>query len=375
MNQQNGRDPVNEITRTDNQQSNASLPALSSINLSSDMGHTVHSHTSESKLPRRSMTSVQKNSYNPSIESSSSFTGYRDMHGRSKNYVECHEQEPYGVSKEDKKKKNNPEYIKDEPMDKLTHASPERKDIETQAPTFKGIDFASMEANEKKEEQSFRQDEQFLGEKRLFSDYKSVDKFSQGGFRRLGTMGGLTSTRNAPGVQVSNGRLKHVKSQLCNSAGRSGYLGNSRETEIVTKVPLSKTASKSAKTIQETENKEIAGGVPNANGKSGTENHKEELSNEFYDYKVESESRIQMLEEELREAATLEIGLYSVVTEHGSSVNKVHAPARRLSRFYLHACKEKSRAKQASAARAAISGLVLVSKACGNDVPRYILVP
>ncbi|KAI9168962.1 hypothetical protein LWI28_004552 [Acer negundo] len=75
-------------------------------------------------------------------------------------------------------------------------------------------------------------------------------------------------------------------------------------------------------------------------------------------------------EEELRETAAVEVGLYSVVPEHGSSTNKVHAPARRLSRFYLHACKTKSQAKTASAARAAISGLVLVSKACGNDVPR-----
>lgn len=90
------------------------------------------------------------------------------------------------------------------------------------------------------------------------------------------------------------------------------------------------------------------------------------------DSNADMESRIEMLEEELREAATLEIGLYSVVAEHGSSMNKVHAPARRLSRFYLHACKANSAAKRASAAGAAISGLVLVSKACGNDVPRYV---
>ncbi|KAK1369759.1 C2 NT-type domain-containing protein [Heracleum sosnowskyi] len=56
--------------------------------------------------------------------------------------------------------------------------------------------------------------------------------------------------------------------------------------------------------------------------------------------------------------------------EHGSSVNKVHAPARRLSRLYLHACKENSSSRIASAARSIISGLVLVAKACGNDVPR-----
>nr|XP_017257941.1 PREDICTED: uncharacterized protein LOC108227352 isoform X2 [Daucus carota subsp. sativus]XP_017257947.1 PREDICTED: uncharacterized protein LOC108227357 isoform X2 [Daucus carota subsp. sativus] len=82
------------------------------------------------------------------------------------------------------------------------------------------------------------------------------------------------------------------------------------------------------------------------------------------------QQRIDMLEGELTEAAAIEVSLYSVVAEHGSSVNKVHAPARRLWRLYLHACKEKSRSRIASTARSVISGLVLVAKACGNDVPR-----
>ncbi|XP_022735167.1 uncharacterized protein LOC111288514 [Durio zibethinus] len=95
-----------------------------------------------------------------------------------------------------------------------------------------------------------------------------------------------------------------------------------------------------------------------------------ESANSFSNGKVELESKIEMLEEELREAAVVEASLYSVVAEHGSSTNKVHAPARRLSRFYLHACKASTQDKRASAARAAVSGLVLVSKACGSDVPR-----
>lgn len=84
------------------------------------------------------------------------------------------------------------------------------------------------------------------------------------------------------------------------------------------------------------------------------------------------ESKVAMLEEELREAAALEISLYSVVAEHGSSSNKIHSPARRLSRFYIHACQTNFPAKRMSAARAIVSGLALVSKACGNDVPRYV---
>ncbi|KAG7978865.1 hypothetical protein I3843_05G103100 [Carya illinoinensis] len=90
----------------------------------------------------------------------------------------------------------------------------------------------------------------------------------------------------------------------------------------------------------------------------------------FSDGKAELESKIEMLEEELQEAAAVEVALYSVVAEHGSSTTKVHAPARRLSRFYLHACKARSPANRASAARTAVSGLVPVAKACGNDVPR-----
>ncbi|XP_004234229.2 uncharacterized protein [Solanum lycopersicum] len=82
------------------------------------------------------------------------------------------------------------------------------------------------------------------------------------------------------------------------------------------------------------------------------------------------EQRVKMLEEELRESAAIEVGLYSVVAEHGYSANKVHAPARRLSRFYLHAYKENSVLKRGNAAKSAISGIYLVAKACGNDVAR-----
>ncbi|KAE8687940.1 Thioredoxin O2, putative isoform 1 [Hibiscus syriacus] len=102
---------------------------------------------------------------------------------------------------------------------------------------------------------------------------------------------------------------------------------------------------------------------------SDTCNESNENAKSFSNNKVELYSKIEMLEEELREAAVLEASLYSVVAEHGSSTNKVHAPARRLCRFYLHACRANTQDKRPSAARAAISGLVLISKACGNDVP------
>ncbi|XP_020582309.1 uncharacterized protein LOC110025949 [Phalaenopsis equestris] len=84
----------------------------------------------------------------------------------------------------------------------------------------------------------------------------------------------------------------------------------------------------------------------------------------------EMELRIEKLEEELREVAALEISLYSFVPEHGSSAHKVHTPARRLARLYVHAWKHWSQDKLATVTKNTISGLALIAKSCGNDVPR-----
>ncbi|KAM7270027.1 hypothetical protein ACFE04_029241 [Oxalis oulophora] len=87
--------------------------------------------------------------------------------------------------------------------------------------------------------------------------------------------------------------------------------------------------------------------------------------------KVEDmESKIEKLQGELREVAALEISLYAVVAEHGSSAHKVHTPARRLSRLYIHACKHWAQRNRATIARNTVSGLVLIAKSCGNDVSR-----
>jgi len=82
------------------------------------------------------------------------------------------------------------------------------------------------------------------------------------------------------------------------------------------------------------------------------------------------ELEIEKLEGELREAAAIEAAVYSVAAEHGGSSHKVHSPARRLARFYIHACKHWSQDRRAGAARNAASGLILAAKACGHDVPR-----
>lgn len=84
------------------------------------------------------------------------------------------------------------------------------------------------------------------------------------------------------------------------------------------------------------------------------------------------EQQITKLEDELRDAAAVEVALYSVVAEHGSSAHKVHTPARRLARFYKHAFENSSQERRASSAKNIVSGLVLVCRACGNDVPRFV---
>ncbi|KAL6969297.1 hypothetical protein U1Q18_029017 [Sarracenia purpurea var. burkii] len=165
----------------------------------------------------------------------------------------------------------------------------------------------------------------------------------------------LTFNRRVHGVQgtdIANNKLKHTKSvQLPFSPAKAfGFSDLTRNIEKATEVDNFERADSSA-----ADNAATEGNKP---------------SDGFSDSKDECKSRIEMLEEELREAAVVEASLYSIVAEHGSSPNKVHAPARRLSRFYLHACRGTAHAKRANAARAAVSGLVLVSKSCGNDVPR-----
>lgn len=112
-------------------------------------------------------------------------------------------------------------------------------------------------------------------------------------------------------------------------------------------------------------------GTSSENGSADVEENGVDRDRELVQQKIEvMESRIEQLEDELREIAALEISLYSVVPEHGSSAHKVHTPARRLSRLYIHASKHWTQSKRASIARNTASGLVLVAKSCGNDVPR-----
>ncbi|KAL9660874.1 hypothetical protein QQ045_025693 [Rhodiola kirilowii] len=115
------------------------------------------------------------------------------------------------------------------------------------------------------------------------------------------------------------------------------------------------------------ENREKKNITSNGNRDSGQLKER----NMYSDPRIDKlQEKVKTLEGELREAAAVEVSLYSIVAEHGSSINKLHAPARRLSRLYMHARKDGSRTRIARAAKSAASGLVLVAKACGNDVPR-----
>ncbi|KAI5443443.1 uncharacterized protein LOC127124121 [Lathyrus oleraceus] len=120
-----------------------------------------------------------------------------------------------------------------------------------------------------------------------------------------------------------------------------------------------------------THSRNIVEGVQRISSKNTYKINPKEAKNGNLEGKLDYlKKKVKNLEGELREAAAIEASLYSVVAEHGNSMSKVHTPARRLSRLYLHACREKLQGRRYGAAKSSVSGLVLVSKACGNDVPR-----
>lgn len=216
-----------------------------------------------------------------------------------------------------------------------------------------------LEYKEKKEQHGNGQDNQIFELKKNSLDDKLGSKFPEGTSKReiklrSNTLANSWTSLEAQRGIVTSDKLKHVKSQLHFEPAKSNRLLDSSEF------------------MAKEKKNDISKDVYKA-GMNNAHNAREETTKGFSNSNVGLEFKIEMLQEELREAALLEVGLYSVVAEHGSSTNKVHTPARRLSRFYFHACRAMSIAKRASAARSAISGLVLVSKACGNDVPRYVL--
>ncbi|XP_071688010.1 uncharacterized protein [Rutidosis leptorrhynchoides] len=99
------------------------------------------------------------------------------------------------------------------------------------------------------------------------------------------------------------------------------------------------------------------------------ENIQDEVKKDLELKIAQMQMRIGELEDELRDVAALEISLYSAVQEHGS-VDMMHKSANRLSKLYFHASKHLSVTKRATVAGNVVSGLVMISKSCGNDVSR-----
>lgn len=155
-------------------------------------------------------------------------------------------------------------------------------------------------------------------------------------------------------------------------------LDNKFNTMKAPSKPSSESSEGGDKSTEELKDIDVLDEAPNVVQRNGTDGEMDNIEeNGLGEDKVnvenkneEMELRIERLEGELREIAALEISLYSVVPEHGSSAHKVHTPARRLSRLYIHACKHWTQDKRASLARNSVSGLVLIAKSCGSDVPR-----
>lgn len=222
----------------------------------------------------------------------------------------------------------------------------------------------------------------------LTADCENVDRAS--GLKRSPTESGpgRSKERSEPQSNQPQSKVIHNTSKKSTTAIRGPakvVIQSSSETDSEKMKFASETSSESSagvddKPVEEVKEADVLDGASNSAQSIGTDDDiiNAEESDEHEDetaleQKIEEmEMRIERLEEELREVAALEISLYSVVPEHGSSAHKVHTPARRLSRLYIHACKHWTLDKRATVAKNTMSGLVLIAKSCGNDVPRYI---
>ncbi|KAJ0666622.1 putative NT-type C2 domain, nucleoporin [Helianthus annuus] len=307
-----------DSVETTKQDRNVQQPAIPPV--------TESSYKNSTKPPERSMTSVRKDHTTPApfLQSSFSTMGSHNKTIGTKPQMRTLEPENkiHGLQED----------IKGNPQSVVT-TSVSKSPINVES-LHDEIANSGSEQEERTQE-----------EKKQISEDNLVGKFLASRKQDKLRSNTLVSNRKPPGGQVSGNKLKHLKSVQLPKAG--GLSGNGVPTASPNRADKDK--------VIQTNNDSFGTGV---------------IKSESLNGKSDESSRIKMLEEELRETAALEAGLYSIVAEHGSSTNKVHAPARRLSRFYLHACKENDQERRVNAAKAISSGLVLVSKSCGNDVPR-----
>ncbi|XP_017235719.1 uncharacterized protein LOC108209366 [Daucus carota subsp. sativus] len=328
----------------------------------------ANDHVSFPEFPERNITSIKKEC-DPPVQYSSSFPQFLDSSKDSMGIMNSLEQENtsdslyenVASSVDGTKASTLP--LAEEIFDKFgvrvvagnayTDSPSNQKSGQVEATIVTNLDIDMTEGKLEIEQQEISHDEQRSDEKIQGLGNKVASKVYQNAARKQGTLRSTTLASNGKvvggqGTPFTDSKLKHVNSVQLPLEPAKAKMYNENEKKI---------------------NK--VGGVNDAQSNltnTATFGRKELVNGS--DQKNEWKSKAEILEEELREAAALEVSLYSVVAEHGGSINKVHAPARRLSRFYLHACRARFSDKRASAARAAVSGLVLVAKACGNDVPR-----
>lgn len=377
------RNPPSEAFK----QPTESSHTLSSRNKAVDRENQIKNNVYISNVPEPHISSI-KNNYDPDVvQSSSSTLQYLDTNQDSRDKIKSFNQEntSHYLKKEstlDKAKieEKTPQSAKekfnrfaarvatsrtlagvnsdtdssidDQPSDNVDEVVPQQIEVEATTANDLYVNFGA--GKEKMERRGVANNEKMLEEKTQALENKASGKLSQDAARKHATVRSTSLATRVAGVQgttSTNSKLKHVRSvQLPFDPQKDNlFNGNSQGIKKVKKL----------------------GNTDDTHSTSSTTTERRQPTNGVSGNKTEWKSRAEMLEEELREAAALEVGLYSVSAEHGSSTNKVHSPARRLSRFYLHACKARSQDKRASAAKAAVSGLVLVSKACGSDVPRY----
>ncbi|XVF07300.1 hypothetical protein REPUB_Repub06bG0126100 [Reevesia pubescens] len=206
--------------------------------------------------------------------------------------------------------------------------------------------------------------------------YKNLSDSSSHGSR----MGSDCETNKLHSKASNNTPKKSAKSNQGppKDAIKSSSEKDSKTLKVFPKPPSESSEESNDKHAEEVKEVDVLDETSNGTQSFGSDNVPVDAEDKFQ-VKVEStlnqkieemETRIEKLEAELREVAALEISLYSVVPEHGSSSHKVHTPARRLSRLYIHACKHWTQNKRATIAKNSVSGLILIAKSCGNDVSR-----
>ncbi|XP_027358816.1 uncharacterized protein LOC113867616 isoform X2 [Abrus precatorius] len=333
------------------------------MDVSSFIKSPVNDHGSMSTSPNRNSLSIQKHVASPSADSSSL---YLDVNSRSRTISSGHENldqifhEKVGNYRNivAAVKRNNTgstfngysNHTSSECDDKLNGRSKEDDKYFVKEGGGKKICYGSVEdingnENSNLDRQNCMEDEQLVAQVAKDQSLLGSNSCSFGG-SNIGIQGNVLRSE----------RLKNFKSVKlpADSARNAGTPGSDHHAEVNEDDILGDAQSNGGNRSNDGRDAKIyLKETKNVDGKIG-----------------HLEKKIKMLEGELREAAAIEAALYSVVAEHGSSMSKVHAPARRLSRLYLHACKENLQGRKAGAAKSSVSGLVLVTKACGNDVPR-----